>query len=684
MRTKVTLILLLLNVALLAVIIYARREWQAEQELARLSKRVLGSEAIGMNSLEISAAGQDRPIRLERAGENTPWELKAPIHWPANDFAVRRIIHELEFLDAETSFAVEGLVKNGQSLADYGLKPSRLTLTFTRPALLTGGTVRTTRLEIGDTTKVGNRLYVLSPDGKTVHVVGRSLAESLIVGMEDLRTDTLFTIPVFEVRSLGLQNAAPAPRVRLRREGARWAFEAPIVTRANKAPAEVVISGLNRLRALDFLDAVPTTDSGLDKPVLRVTLEGNSRRETLLVGRLYSGKITVKKDDAKKDPSPATVYYARMEDRPQVFVTAIPDGLFDTLRRAQETLRDPRVLDFDPSAVTAISLAAAGQPEPLVLRRNDTAGWQIVRPAGSPALPADTQLVTHLLERLALLPVASHVPGGSGFLRDAPSDAEIENFGFNLPQREITMTLAPIDSVASGSAPPGRLTLQIGVSNAQGGTVQARVLGQSFIYAVAADTLNDLPVAPLFYRERTLRNLPEGARITGLSLVANATPERPLVALKLADGQSWDQVLAAETEPRRAALKTVLTSLATLRAKQFVSDSFTPTTLVDGQPTPWKYTLEASLLLGGASGAPLKSVTLLQLAERSGGGTQLAGSNEFGVVFAVEQPLLDALWVLTYGERDPGPPVAPASIPSPTPVPVPATTEPVPPATSSP
>ena len=47
MRTKVTLVLLLLNVALLAVIIYARREWQAEQESARFSKRVLGNEAIG-------------------------------------------------------------------------------------------------------------------------------------------------------------------------------------------------------------------------------------------------------------------------------------------------------------------------------------------------------------------------------------------------------------------------------------------------------------------------------------------------------------------------------------------------------------------------------------------------------------------------------------------------------------
>jgi hypothetical protein len=52
----------------------------------------------------------------------------------------------------------------------------------------------------------------------------------------------------------------------------------------------------------------------------------------------------------------------------------------------------------------------------------------------------------------------------------------------------------------------------------------------------------------------------------------------------------------------------------------------------------------------------------LQIAPRSGGGTQLAGSREIGVVFTLEQPVLDALWTLTYGERDPGPPAAPATV----------------------
>lgn len=653
MRTKVTLILILLNVVLLAVIIYARREMQAEQELIRLSKRVLRDEAIGMNSLEITSAANTGRIRLERASPTAPWEIKAPINWPANEHAVRRIVQELEFLETQTHFPVASL-QNGQTLADYGLNPPRLTLDFTRPSTTPGAPDIATRLQIGDTTKAGNRLYVLSPDGKTIHVVARGLADSLVVGMEELRTDSLFTIPVFEVRSLGLQNTAPAPRVRLRRDGARWAFEAPIVTRAAKADAEVVVSGLNRLRALTFLNEVTPADAGVDKPSLRVTLEGNNRRETLLLGKPYPVDPAFKADPA----NPATSFYASMEGRSQVFVTSIPsakDGLLDTLRSPQETLRDTRILEFDPASVTSISLAAPGQPEPLVLRRDESSVWRIVRTGGATALPADAKLVNTLLQRLALLTAVPHVKDASPFLRDAPSDAEVENYGFNLPQREITLTLAA-PSGASVPSAPARIVLQLGVSSANGGTVQARVTSQPFIYAVAGDTLNDFPVAPAYYRERVLRTLLEGTRITALSLKANDAPaDQPaLVSLTLPDGKSWDDTLAAEPDARRDALKTVLDGLSTLRAKQFVSDTYTETTLVDGKPAPWKYTLEATLALAGGT----STVTSLQVAERSGGGTQLAGSKEFGLVFSLEQPLLDALWTLTYAARDPGPPAA--------------------------
>jgi hypothetical protein len=49
----------------------------------------------------------------------------------------------------------------------------------------------------------------------------------------------------------------------------------------------------------------------------------------------------------------------------------------------------------------------------------------------------------------------------------------------------------------------------------------------------------------------------------------------------------------------------------------------------------------------------------LLFTERLGGSQQYAGAKEFDTVFALEQPLIDALWSLTYGPRDPGSRAAP-------------------------
>ncbi|MEX2043757.1 MAG: hypothetical protein WD941_00295, partial [Opitutus sp.] len=71
---------------------------------------------------------------------------------------------------------------------------------------------------------------------------------------------------------------------------------------------------------------------------------------------------------------------------------------------------------------------------------------------------------------------------------------------------------------------------------------------------------------------------------------------------------------------------------------------------------PWRFRLEATVVLPGGTGADQTSTLTLFLSERAGGTQQLAGSREFDAVFVLDQPLLDAIWALTYGPRDPGPP----------------------------
>ncbi len=693
MRSKVTIVLLFLNVVLFFYIFQYEEKWRAEQKTLEAPRRVLGPEAASIEALARTSRGGD-PVKLVKRGES--WWLTSPYEWPADGNALNRIINELQFLEHETSFAVADLAKSNQTLADYGLDQPALTLTFTSAG-------RDYTLKIGDDTKIGNRLYVLSPDGTRIHVVGRSLADSVGIGLDELRAPSIFSIPVFEVRSLNVQAAAASNlKVSVRRDAAnRWRFEAPINARASKSNVEVTINALNSLNAKDFLNAAnPRLEkAGLDSPALRITLEGNNRRETLLLGN-PTGTPPLSGNPAERgvpgtNPGPATAgnvaasapasveYFAKIEDKSAVFTTVVPQPLVDVLRAAQEALRDPRVLDFEPGTVTALTLGAPGRPE-LALQKLETAGpavlpgnpaergvsgtnpgpaaagpgWQVVtRITGQAPLTiaADTKVIEELLQKIYLLSAQEVSPPLPKFLSDAPSAADLENWGFNRPEREITLSLNSGGGVRGNE--PSTLTLQVGVSPDKPGVAFARVTNAPFVYQILPDILGEAPAVARHYRQRLLRDLPEGARITGLTLTDLATGT-PVLAKSIAEtDRNWDAAVAGESELRRRAFAQLLPQLHTLRARRFTADTFNPDHAdTPAGPRPWKYRLEVTLSFPGGSAAAATTLSTLFLTDRLGGNTLLAGTTEFGgVVFETTQELLDPLFALTYAEKnDPG------------------------------
>ena len=653
MRTKVTLVLVFLNVALFFFIFKFERNWRTEAAAIEARRRVLGPESAHIRTIEVTSASPGISYRLERERDREQWMLTKPLHWPANPHATSSIVTELQLLEHETSFGVADLPKSGMSLADYGLENPRFTVTFG-----SGGSAATSRLKIGDTSKVGNRLYVLSPDEKRIHVVNRSLVDSLALPLEQLRADALFTIPVFEARALTIQPAtsgAAGPRIRIRREtaGARWKFEAPIVAPASKLALDTTINALNALQAKSFPPA--SAASPATNPTLRVMLEGNNRNETLILGEPVPAPAAPASGTAPARPPAATggevEYYAQLEGRDALFTVAVPPKVIETLRTAQVALRERRVLDFDPRTVTAITIAApiADQP-PVLLQRlenptdaRDAGAWQIARRGdaaqGPQTRPADPALIQRLLTQLTLLTAKS-------FESDAPTSADLENWGFNRPEREVMLTFA-----ASPGATNAPVMLRLG-TDARREAVYARsgtpTDPGAAIYTVEPDILRELPADPVAWRHRLVHELPAAARISALKITDLAGIEKPVFETTFdVNGQP----AAAPRDP--AVLSALLAQLRKLQAKRFTHDGFVERGPPSGEE--WRFRLEATIGLPGGAGEQSSTLTLF-FTERLGGGRQLAGSKELAAVFEIEQPLIDALWPLTEGTRDPGPP----------------------------
>ncbi len=507
-------------------------------------------------------------------------------------------------------------------------------------------------------------------------MVNRSLLDTLSVPLEQLRAETLLSVRVFEARSLSIQTASADPsrpgatgvRVRIRRDATRWTFETPVIARASKTAVELAINELNALQPKTFEPTPRPAALPSVAPRLRIMIEGNNRHETLFLGeavRTAPVSAQTPPDAPSPVPTPAVgaagavaiakaeEYYAQLDGREALFTVAIPPALLESLRTAQESLREKRILDFDPGTVSAVTIAAPIQPNqaPITLQRLEAApgqagetaqAWQIVHRsdgAQSPQTsPAETAAIRRLLERLTLL-------SAEQFKSDAPTSGDLEDWGFNRPLRQVTLAF-------SGNTPS--LVLRLGTDAARS-TTYARVGTASdpgvSIYTVNSEILNALDLSPDVWRNRAVGEpLPASSRVSALKLT-DLTENRALAEISL---NPTGEPTAPVRDPKAVAIVTA--ALRNLRAKDFVAGGFAERVAV-ANDAPWRFQLDASIASPGLAGLEQTRTFTLLLTERLGGVVQYAGSKELDAIFSLDQGLVDALWSLAYGGRDPGAPV---------------------------
>jgi hypothetical protein len=623
MRTKITLFLVFLNVALFFYIFRFEQNWQTERERIEKGSLVLGGgAAANLQSIQITGPGLPAPVSLMRHG-NEGWFVAKPFDWPANVFAVNRLLNTLERLEHETTFtaADADLARNGLTLASYGLSQPRLSVAFSPNEDGSAAQV----LQVGDATKDGKRLYVLSPDRKWIHVVSNRLAEVLTSPVDQIRSDALFAILPAEVSALSLRAPASQPSRIDRDANNRWKFGSPIRTRASDQATLRVVTGLTSLRVKSF---PPNPPADANNVSLIINLTGSNRTEKLNLG----GRVARAPGATETGGDPE--YYATLETTRNnlpvtstPFTVIVPAALEKLLQNPTQELRERKLFpDLDARAVTAINLAGPGAA-PLTLQRLEAGAgapptWHVVRsqaPAAAGTPSADAAVIDRLLARLLELEAVA-------FATEAPSSVDLENWGFNQPERTVTLALA------AGQPPP---KLELGFDRDRR-TLRARFVGgdATTIYEVRPEIAESASLQPLDYRNRLIRELPSGARPARLRLTDEASGTVLL-----------DQNLADGAAPPPAEVAELLRQLQSLRAERFVADTFDPRSVrLDNASRPWRYRLELEIALTAGVGSSNAATTTLLLSERTGGTLQYAGSEEFRAVWQLPQQLIDPLW----------------------------------------
>jgi hypothetical protein len=646
MRFKFTFFLLAINLTTYGLITYfSHQSKQVEPSTGSLSRQI-GRELIDADRIELHGRGIETPRILERKGST--WYLIEPMRWAANYFAINRILNQLQFLEEEVSFSVGEIEKTGQSLADYGLKNPLLKI------IIAEGD-ESISLSIGTLTEIGNNVYLLGPDERKIFVVNRQAIDGLLIDLNDLRTREIFDIPVFEVDALGLQisseNTADGSslKVRLALNNGAWSFEAPLAAKADPALVDSTINTLTAAKVRRFIETEQTDPivQGLVTPSMQVTIYGNKRRQTLIVGNL------------DPDSRGAPEYFAKLEDNPAIFtVLARP---FDALREAQEALRERNFMNFDPSMLTAINISENDRMIRLQKLETGKNDWQVLESKdGNEIQPyrADPAIMDSLIKDLSSL-------RAKGFTADAPSISDIENFGFNNPRRIVTLNFS------KGNP----LTLMLANPENSKDALYAKTNLADFIFTVERNaTLRMIPLNSSNYRNRILDILPAAARISALKLT-NLRDGKAIFDYTLGQERIiWNDLFTEFDTKHAEHIRVLLGAIRRFEVKRYLLDSYTEAYSFDAEKSlPWLFQLSATIQLPGGETDRTETREYV-FTDRISGTVQVAGSKQYNTTFEIPQPLLDALYELTEDmEIPPEMKGAPVLTPSPIePVPAPA------------
>lgn len=604
MRWKITITLIILNVATFYGISYFQHYTKSKQTENR---NVLGSAIIDIDKIEIINKAFKEPRIFER--QNGQWKITTPIEWPANLFAIQRIITQLQFLIHEARFSVEEIEATGQSLEDYGLKNPSIILKFR-------GINGEYTLAIGNPTPLGNRVYVMDPDQKNILVVKDSLLDSIAANLEELRAQQIFNIPLYELDKLKIQIFSPHNlKIWLSRNKDAWHFDTPIQAPANSVLVNNAINQLTSISTKRIIlgDEADHAEILLRKPIMSVRLEGSSQKQTLIIA------------EPEKQISEDKEYYAQLEGNTTIFTLSAKP--FDTLRNAQEGLREKQLLTINTDALKNITI---GQSRKKVeLQKLETGEWQLVNKDSSGKLittAADNNELAKIQKRLNALEIVS-------FVSDAPSSLDLESFGFNDPQRIIELDADK------------KQVLLIGGLDPLSGNLYAKLEESPYIYCVNPNILSFFPVHELYYKTRVLDKLPKGAIITGLK-ISLLGPQEEILFEQTIDpsNTNWDSALNNNAKEQKEAILGIIEDLKEFRVKNYLKNYFEDTVSLDTETQlPWGYKLEAKILLPGGD-ISKTSTTEYYFTKRLSGVLQIGGSHQKNVIFSAEQNWIDHLF----------------------------------------
>lgn len=397
MKLRWTLLLIAINAVLVWAVVQQVIYSPGQRAFDSQVRTFLPLSKTDWDGMGVSTLAGGWKVSRDRWGH---WWLRSPVEWPAKPAIVSRMNGYLATLSVDSAFAVSELGRVGQGLRSYGLDSPRAVL-----EVMSGN--KSLMYKVGNTTPLGNKVYVLSADEKEVWVVDAGINEYLAYTPAQLRQEGFFPFNIIELEALDVEQNGATTRFERKQGTNLWQLK--IGERFLELKPGLWETWLQNLSKVSTSSTIKTDEAqqALRTPAARLNFQMLYGRRSLVVGDVSGSQRS-----------------ARWEGTQETFY--IPADILAALQQPERFL-EPRPLPLIPGEVVSFDWTSGGNT--LSLRKLERGQWVV---ASQNNAPADAEAVSALLESLCsieakpVIKTATGAPTGGETIRVQTAKQTVE------------------------------------------------------------------------------------------------------------------------------------------------------------------------------------------------------------------------------------------------------------------
>ena len=475
MKSKTTLILLVITAAVFAYMFFYERKAPTTEEAKRQAQNVVNFSREKIDGIVIQN-GDDK-IDLRRRDKK--WRLETPIKDQADSSLIENLLLDLESWQKDATIPAKELEADKSKLNEYGLSKPKLRLKLR-------GEDAPAEILFGKDAALEGKMYVRLENSKETFLAAQSIKKEIEKKAAEFRDRKLTDLITAQVSRVVLKTATG--EMELQKKGDHWEITKPLRARGDDQKIADLIAQMTTARIQQFVadDRGDLRPYGLAEPRGSITLFAQDDKSA---GRTDSsrgeqGQVLQIGGAPEKEKDQV---YVRFSAR--AFVYTLPKKIEEILNTKPNDVRDRHLVRIDTNILDRITIDAPGKGKTVLARKEEN--WTI---ASRKNVPANSSEVRRLIDTLQNEQVTK-------FAEEVASD--LPKYGLDQPQLQLTFSSFASENTAetkAGERPFATITF----GKVDGDNVYARLGDEPFIVAVRRGLLDQIFTDPLQWQELSI------------------------------------------------------------------------------------------------------------------------------------------------------------------------------------